>query len=156
MMNMSVLELMPAEVEAKIENGEEPEWEPAWRSGFVLGTLDFGGFQTVIPTTGSCEIGGEEQPEESCGWTETKGFEGVDGVFSGAAKITLGLTDYPLKQGMSYSLMGGYTIVDAQSILEVETGKAALGVATLELMDASGAINSLIATATALVAALAF
>ena len=47
----------------------------------------------------------------------------MDGVFSGAAKITLGLTDYPLKQGMSYSLLGGYTIVDGQAILEVEVGK---------------------------------
>ena len=51
---------MPAEVQAKVENGEEPDWEPAWQSGYKLGTLDFGGFQTVIPTTGSCEIGGEE------------------------------------------------------------------------------------------------
>ena len=80
----------------------------------------------------------------------------MDGVFSGAAKIALGLTDYPLKQGMSYSLMSGYTIVDSQAILEVEAGKGAQGYATLELMDASGAMNSLIATAAALVAALAF
>ena len=49
----------------------------------------------------------------------------MDGVFSGAAKIALGLTDYPLKQGMSYSLMSGYTIVDSQAILEVEAGKGA-------------------------------
>ena len=76
----------------------------------------------------------------------------MDGVFSGAAKIPLGLTDYPLKQGMSYSLMGEYSVVSAGD----GSGKKAKGYATLELMDASSAMNLLIATATALVAALAF
>ena len=53
-LNTSILELMPAEVQAQMDNGEEPDWEPEWQTGFVLGTLDFGGFQTIIPTTSNC------------------------------------------------------------------------------------------------------
>ena len=79
----------------------------------------------------------------------------MDGVFSGAAKIPLGLTDYPLKQGMSYSLMGEIPR-ELKGLAGDGSGKKAKGYATLELMDASSAKNLLIATATALVAALAF
>ena len=114
--------------------------------------MDFGGFFTPVPSSSSCAIAGEEQDQDTCGWTETKAFESVDGVFSGAAKIPLGLTDYPLKYGTSYSLMGEYSIVEAGA----PSGKSAKGYATLDLIDASGAMNLLIATTATLAAALAF
>ena len=79
-----------------------------------------------------------------------------DGTFTGSAKRPLELEDYTLKVGQTYSVLGIYLIMDMESEEVLALPTQGQGIANIDLMDGSGAMQSLAAAVTALVAISAF
>ena len=155
--SVTVVDKVPDAIQAQIKAGEEPDDHETSRSSFLQVSTDIEGM-TIAAFEQVCAPKGvdEDTRGAACGWTEVSKITNVDGTLSGSAKRPLDLENYTLKAGMTYTAIGLYLVMDMENEdLEVFPLQGQ-GIANIDLMDASGAMQSLAVAVTALIAITAF